>query len=158
MPRELGLLRHGDAEAGEGVPDADRRLTATGEAQAIAAGRALARVGLEFAAALTSPRVRAARTARLACEPLGIEPVVHEPLSGGFDRDEALVLVGGQDDGARVLAVGHEPDFSQTVRDLTGARIDLGKGGLAAVAVEGGGAELIVLLRAHELEVLGAGA
>ena len=43
------------------------------------------------------------------------------------------------DDDAQVLVVGHEPDFSQVVGDLTGGRIRLKKGGVAAVGVERGG-------------------
>jgi phosphohistidine phosphatase len=154
MPQELWLLRHGDAEPGDGESDADRRLTAKGERQASTAGRALARLEADFSLVLTSPRVRAVDTARLACEPLAAEPVPHEPLSGGFARDDAMAVLAGEDDGARVLVVGHEPDFSQTVRDLTGARIDLKKGGFAVVSVEGGRGELIALLRPRELDAL----
>ena len=57
------------------------------------------------------------------------------------------------DDG-HVLVVGHEPDFSQVVHDLTGARIDLKKGGVAAVRVDGSQPELVALLRPRELAVL----
>ena len=109
---------------------------------------------MEFAAVLTSPRVRAADTARLACESLGIEAVVHEPLSGGFDVDDARALMAGEGPDARVLLVGHEPDFSQVVLDLTGGRIDVKKGGVAAVRLDGSRGELIVLLRPRELESL----
>jgi phosphohistidine phosphatase len=157
MARQIWLLRHGEAEPHGARPDAERRLTARGERQSRAAGEALARLGMEFAIALSSPRVRALQTAQLVCEALGVEPVVHEPLSSGFDRDEALALLAGQDDDARVLVVGHEPDFSQVVHDLTGGRIDLKKGGIAAVRVEGGNGELIVLLRPRELETLSDG-
>jgi phosphohistidine phosphatase len=58
----------------------------------------------------------------------------------------------------RVLLVGHEPDLSQLVFDLTGGRIDMKKGGLAGVRL--GNArrgELIALLRPRELDRLGAG-
>jgi phosphohistidine phosphatase len=55
------------------------------------------------------------------------------------------------------MVVGHEPDFSQIVHDLTGARIDLKKGGVAAVRLVPGRAELIVLLRPREIELLVAG-
>jgi len=99
--------------------------------------------------------VRAAETARLAREALGIEPVVHEPLSGGFDVDDTRALMAGHDPNARVLLVGHEPDFSQVVLDLVGGRIDLKKGGVAAVRLDASRAELIVLLRPRELESLG---
>jgi phosphohistidine phosphatase len=154
MAQQLWLLRHGEAEPHDARPDAERRLTARGERQAKAAGAALARLGIEFALVLTSPRVRALDTARLACESLGVDPVVHEPLSGGFDRDDALEVMAGQDPDARVLVVGHEPDFSQVILDLTGGTIDLKKGGLAAVRVDGSRGELIVLLRPRELETL----
>jgi phosphohistidine phosphatase len=155
VARELWLLRHGDAEPGDGQPDEDRRLTERGERQATAAGAALAAIGAEFALVLTSPRVRALQTAQLACRHLGLEPVEHSPLSGGFGREEALALLESQAADARVLVVGHEPDFSQTVHDLTGGRIDLKKGGLAAVAVEAGEAELLVLMRPRELLAAG---
>jgi phosphohistidine phosphatase len=54
-----------------------------------------------------------------------------------------------------VLIVGHDPDFSQVVHDLSGARIDLKKGGIAALRMDGSRAELIVLLRPRELDRLG---
>jgi phosphohistidine phosphatase len=154
MAQQLWLLRHGEAEPHDARSDAERRLTARGERQAKAAGAALARLGIDFALVLTSPRVRALDTARLACESLGAESVVHEPLSGGFDRDDALEVMAGQDAGARVLVVGHEPDFSQVIHDLTGGTVDLKKGGVGAVRMDGPRGELIVLLRPRELETL----
>jgi phosphohistidine phosphatase len=54
--------------------------------------------------------------------------------------------------------VGHEPDFSRVVHDLTGGRIDFKKGGIAAIRVERGSGELIVLLRPREVESLAVGA
>jgi phosphohistidine phosphatase len=154
MAQQLWLLRHGDAEPHDARADPERRLTPRGERQAIAAGHALKTLGVEFAAVFTSPRVRAADTARLACEILGLEAVVDEALSGGYDADDARTLMAGQDPDARVLIVGHEPDFSQVVFDLVGARIDLKKGGVATVRLDGTRAELIVLLRPRELESL----
>jgi phosphohistidine phosphatase len=122
----LYLLRHGDAEH-ESSDDASRRLTEKGERQARAAGAALAALGENLDACLTSPKVRALDTARLACESLpGLEPEVAPELAGGdFD---ALALAAGRGD---VLLVGHEPDFSNEVARLTGAAVKLRKGGLA---------------------------
>jgi phosphohistidine phosphatase len=156
MSRQIWLLRHGDAEdGGPGTSDEARRLTAKGEEQARWAGRAFAALGLTFAHAFTSPRVRGRDTALLACEPLGIEPVVHEPLSKDFAAEDALELLLTAGPREAVLAVGHEPDFSQVVLDLTGARIDLKKGGVAAVRMEGSrDGRLFVLLRPPELERL----
>ena len=156
MP-ELWLLRHGDAESGDERPDEARRLTEKGERQARAAGAALARLDVHFAAAFTSPRERALQTARVACEPLGVEPVEHEPLSAEFDAGDARELLSGPGRDGPVLVVGHEPDFSQVVHDLTGGRVDLKKGGIAVVSVQGGSGELRTLLRPAELELIAAG-
>ncbi len=154
MAPQIWLLRHGEAVPHESKPDDLRELTARGERQAIAAGEGLARLGLEFDACYTSPKVRALDTARLACRALNLEPEVADALSAGFDRDDALELLLPHGDGARVLIVGHEPDFSQVVHDLTGGRVDFKKGGVAAVRVERGSGELLTLLRPRELESL----
>lgn len=135
------LLRHGDAEHGDG-DDAARRLTSDGERQAEAAGRALAVLGGKVDACLTSPKVRAAETARLSCEALGIEHEIAQELAGGdFD---AHGLAAGRGD---VLLVGHEPSFSNEIARLTGARAKLRKGGLASVD----GGTLVGLLGPVEL-------
>src|SRR5690242_11632497 len=135
MAAQLWLLRHGEAVPHDAKPDADRELTARGERQAIAAGQALARLGVEFAACYTSPKVRARDTARLACDALGVQPEATEALTEGFDRDDAfeLLLAHAGEEDARVLAVGHNPSFEQVLHDLTGARVDLKKGAVAAV-------------------------
>src|SRR5215207_1508373 len=138
MAAQLWLLRHGEAVPHDSKPDADRELTARGERQALAAGEGLARLGLEFAACYTSPKVRARDTARLACRALNIEPVEVDALANGFSRDDALELLYAHGDEARVLVVGHDPSFSQVVHDLTGGRIDFKKGGVAAVEVARG--------------------
>jgi phosphohistidine phosphatase len=137
----LWLLRHGDAA--DGSPDAERPLTKKGERQSRAAGVALHRLGVDLKACLTSPKVRAAETARLACEPFGVEPQLEPKLAGGpFDAEALAAGLGGD-----VLLVGHDPDFSMAVHSLTGAQVRMKKGGLAGV--EKG--ELMVLLRPIEL-------
>ena len=144
----IWLLRHG--EAADGSPDAERPLTDKGERQARAAGAALGALGVKPSVCLTSPKVRAYETARLACEALGVEPT-HEPkLAGGpFDPEQ---LAAGLDDD--VLLVGHDPDFSMAVHSMTGAQVRLKKGGLAGM--EKG--ELKVLLRPAELAAIADGA
>jgi phosphohistidine phosphatase len=154
MAQQLWLLRHGEAVPHDSKPDPERELTARGERQAAAAGAALARLGLEFAAVYTSPLTRAAGTARLACEALNAEPEEEDLLGNGFDRDDALELLGRHDADARLLVVGHEPSFSQVVHDLTGARVDFKKGAVVAVRLDGTRGELIVMLRPRELESL----
>ena len=155
MARQLWLLRHGEAVPHDSkADDADRELTGRGERQSAAAGAALARLGQEFAAVYTSPKQRALDTARLACEALNVEPEEEDLLANGFDRDDALELVGRHGDDARVLVVGHEPSFSQVVYDLTGGRVDFKKGAVVAIRLDGSRGELIVMLRPRELESL----
>jgi phosphohistidine phosphatase len=138
----IWLLRHGDAERGS--PDAERPLTDKGRRQAQVAGAALKELGVAIDACLTSPKKRAADTAALACEPLGIEPQEDPKLAGG--RFDPLELAAGN--GEEVLLVGHEPDFSNAVRELTGGDVDMKKGGLAAIDA----GELRVLMRPAELK------
>ncbi|HYI36978.1 MAG TPA: histidine phosphatase family protein [Thermoleophilaceae bacterium] len=138
------MLRHADAE--DGSPDAERPLSDKGRGQADAAGRALAAMGVELDACVTSPKVRARDTAVLACKALGVEPEEDRRLEGGpFDPREVA-----EGRGEEVLLVGHDPDFSLAVNHLTGAQVRMKKGGLAAVDR----GELMVLLRPRELALL----
>ena len=151
MTHDLWLLRHGEAEPHGARPDAERRLTATGEREARAAGAALRELRVVPDAVFTSPRVRAVQTAQLACTALGVAPIEHTALHQDFTADEALALCAGQD---VVVIVGHQPDFAQIVHDLTGARIDLATGGVAGVRIDGG-ATLLSLLRPRALRLIG---
>jgi phosphohistidine phosphatase len=136
------LLRHGDAEPGNG-DDGARRLTPKGERQARVAGQALAALGEEMNACLASPKLRAAETARLACEPLGIEMEIADELAGGaFD---SLALAAGR---GNVLLVGHDPYLSDEIARLTGGKVKLRKGGLALVDAP----TLMALLRPRDLK------
>ena len=124
----IWLLRHGDAEDGAGKPDAERELTKKGERQSRDAGRAMKAIGVKLDVCLSSPKVRARQTAELACAELGASIELDERLAGGdFDP---LELAAGR---GEVLLVGHEPDFSRAVAIVTGSRVKLKKGGLAAV-------------------------
>jgi phosphohistidine phosphatase len=158
MARQLWLLRHGDAEPHGVRVDFDRRLTARGEQQARAAGIAIARLGASFDAVLFSPRVRARQTAEIAAEGIGEDACgvlsVHPPLAGGFGAAQALEAMDAVAGEQRVLMVGHEPDLSNVVADLTGGRVDLKKGGLAVVRLEGAGGELVVVMRPRELALI----
>jgi phosphohistidine phosphatase len=140
----IWLLRHGAAEDGAGE-DAARQLTGKGERQARDAGRALAALGVELDACLASPKVRARDTARIACEALGLEPEVEPALAGGaFD---ATSLTAGR---GEVLLVGHKPDLSTAIAELTGARVKMKKGGLAGID----DLALAVLLRPADLAAI----
>jgi phosphohistidine phosphatase len=158
MARQLWLLRHADAEPHGTRPDAERRLTDRGRGQSHHAGAALATMEMRFAAIFTSPKVRARETAELVFEQLPeAEPgllQLHPPLASGMRARETLELLGGVGADGPVLLVAHEPDLSGIVGELTGARIDLKKGGLAVVRLGAGGAELVLLLRPAELALV----
>jgi phosphohistidine phosphatase len=142
----LWMLRHGDAA--DGLPDDQRPLTDRGIAQAENAGRALERLGVGIDACLSSPKLRALQTAQYACAPLGLEVTVERRLSGEpFEVDELIAGLGD------VLIVGHDPSFSLTLHDLTGAQARMRKGGLAAIHK----GELITLLRPSELAAIALG-
>jgi phosphohistidine phosphatase len=74
-----------------------------------------------------------------------VEVAIDERLSGGpFDATE---LAAGL---RNVMLVGHDPDFSTAVHDLTGAQVRMKKGGIAVVDK----GELKLLLRPRELAAI----
>ena len=158
MARQLWVLRHAEAEPHGARSDAERRLTARGKEQARAAGVALVKLGAVFDAVLFSPKARARETAELAAGGWGEEQRellrVHPPLAGGFDARQALEELTAIPAEGRLLLVGHEPDLSGIVGELTGGRVDLKKAGLAVVRLEGVAGELAVLLRPRELALI----
>ena len=158
MARQLWLLRHAEAEPHGSREDSARRLTERGEQQARAAGAAIARMDVQFDVILYSPKVRAAQTAELAAEAWEDEEraqmSVHPPLASGFEAAQALDVLAGTGTDGRVLLIGHEPDLSQIAASLAGARLDLKKGGLAVLRLEGAGAELAVLMRPRDLALV----
>jgi len=148
FPGVIYLLRHGDAEDGTGKPDEARELTEKGERQSRDAGKALRALGAELDVCLTSPRVRARQTAELACEALGA-PVEEDDRLAGGDFDP-LELAAGR---GEVMLVGHEPDFSSAVALVTGSRVKMKKGGIAALDDH----ILHVLLRPKDLKRIAGG-
>ena len=152
MAQQLWLLRHGEAVPHDEAPDHDRELTDRGRDQSHAAGRALSALEVEVHLCFTSPKVRARQTAELACDSLDVEPVEEDALAEDFDGRAALDLMRVAGPDQRVLVVGHEPDFSQVVYDLTGGRVDFKKGGIAGIRLDGSRGELIVLLRPRETD------
>jgi phosphohistidine phosphatase len=166
MARQLWVLRHAEAHRlGIGQhgtrSDSERRLTPRGEGQARVAGIALARLEAQFEEILFSPKTRARQTAELAASNWSEQQRAlmreHEPLASGFDAPAALAAAAATSDDARLLIVGHEPDLSRTIGDVTGGRVDLKKGGLAVVRLEGLGGQLVVLLRPRELALIAGG-
>jgi phosphohistidine phosphatase len=128
MTAEIWILRHDEAEPAGPGGDAARRLTPEGEAHA-------AKLALKPARVVSSPLVRARRTAALAAP--GLEVEIDPRLAPG--RDAEAVAADALAEGPHpVLLVGHNPDLESVVFALTGTAVPLGKGTLVRVAVEDG--------------------
>ncbi len=140
---KLYLLRHAEAvdidEAGG--DDAARKLTDAGEQSARRAARGMKRLSILPDKILTSPLVRAARTAELTARELGITKRVreNERLASGVPVEAMAELIGSRSEESLML-VGHNPDFELLLAWLIspagGARVNLKKGALALVQVE----------------------
>ncbi|MCJ7752309.1 MAG: phosphohistidine phosphatase SixA, partial [Armatimonadetes bacterium] len=117
---ELYFFRHGEAEtASAGGTDDSRELTARGRQESRVMAEALLRAGLRLEAICTSPLARARQTGEILGEVFGLPPQADERLRCGaaFGAVQALAAERGL---ARILFVGHEPDLSTIVHQLTG--------------------------------------
>jgi phosphohistidine phosphatase SixA len=136
---QLHLLRHahaGDPEGWSG-PDAARPLSAKGEQQAERLGRFLADVGFKPDAIITSPKVRAARTAQIVAAAIGSEVREDERLARDFDlvTVEAILFDAGEP--VKPVLVGHDPDFSDLLATLCAtSNVPLRKGAFARIDVD----------------------
>ena len=137
---ELYLLRHahaGDPVAWDG-PDDQRPLSEKGEQQADRLGRVLAGIGFRADAVITSPKVRAAQTARIVAGHLELQVTTDERLAGALSPvalDAVLRDAGGPE---RPVVVGHDPDFTELVAVLCdAARVPMRKGALARIDIAG---------------------
>lgn len=136
----LYFLRHGKAESRSSWSGDDglRPLTADGEATMRREAVAMKRLGVRLALILTSPLVRARRTADIVAETLGMSDAVveDERLAHGFDAASLATIVADHCPEGAVMLVGHEPEFSAVVSELIGGgAVVFKKGGLARVDV-----------------------
>ena len=149
----LYFVRHGRAAPAVDGDDAHRQLTADGERELRSAATLWRRLNLRPDVVLSSPLPRALRTAELVCEAVGVRdrPVVDPALAPGAGWPEMARGLARHPDARRVMFVGHEPDLSTTVSELTGASsVRLRTGGVACVEFYGvpelGGGEIAWLL------------
>ena len=136
---ELYLLRH--AHAGDPATwtgeDEVRPLSDKGEKQADRLGAFLAGIGFRPDAIITSPKLRAAQTAEIVAKHLGIQISFDDRLAAGFDVEALETLLRDAGDPVRPVVVGHDPDFSDVLAELSGAsQLPMPKGALARVDIE----------------------
>jgi phosphohistidine phosphatase len=132
---QLYLLRHADAGDPMAWPgdDAERPLSAKGKRQARRLGSMLANIGWKPDLILTSPKVRAAQTARLVGRAVDVDPDDDSRLASAFELSDVGSMLGAHPDARRVVLVGHDPDFSSIASTLIGAAIELRKGAIARI-------------------------
>lgn len=136
---DLHFLRHahaGDPLAWKG-PDDVRPLSEKGERQAERLGAFLAGVRFSPDVFITSPKVRAARTAEIVAGHLGSSVAVDDRLATALDLSTLERILVDAGDPARPVIVGHDPDFSELLALLSGtAGLPMRKGAFALVDVE----------------------
>ncbi len=147
----LYFLRHGKAGSPRPQDDDARELTAGGEAALRSAAPLWRRLNLRPDVVLSSPLPRALRTAALFCEAVGGTPVTDDRLRPGARWSGLAQAMAAHPDARRVMFVGHEPDLSATIVELSGAAsVRMRKGGLACLEFYGipepGGGEIAWLL------------
>lgn len=130
---QLFFLRHGHAEPAVGITDFERQLTPEGVSRLQVAATVMERLDLGITHLMSSPRTRANQTATVIAQRLGLAVSIHEELNFGFNHRLVEQLVMGLPPDSHVMLVGHEPTFSTVINDLTGATVEMKKGGLARV-------------------------
>jgi phosphohistidine phosphatase len=129
----LYFLRHAQAEPGSGMDDHDRQLTADGHRRTATAARVMTALGIAPVHIYSSPRIRSLQTAEIVADALDMPVEVRDEVNFGFDLGGLDRLIENLSDDSEVMFVGHEPSLSMMVHELTGADIDMKKGGLARV-------------------------
>jgi phosphohistidine phosphatase len=113
----LILVRH--AKAAPGSPDASRPLTGKGRKAAAELARELR--GAKPDAVISSPLLRAVETATAIAERAGVEVEIDDRLAPGATADDVRAVIVGRGD--TVVTVGHQPDCSEIVFELTGREV-----------------------------------
>lgn len=136
---ELYFLRHGPAAGASesGVErDSERPLTREGAALCTLVGEGVQRLGVRFDVIAASPLKRARQTADCVADALGIRDkvLVTEALMPGCGLMSLADFMRSHRHAERALLVGHEPDISSLVSELTGGTaVRMPKAGLARV-------------------------
>lgn len=133
---KLYFLRHGQANWEHWErPDEERPLTKKGRKDVEEVARALKELKIRPREILASPLPRALETAQIVAEKLDVECITSPHLAPGFGLHSLRQLLTDYPD-RDLLFVGHEPDFSLALAQLTGGTVRMAKAGLARVDIE----------------------
>lgn len=134
---KLCFLRH--TTAVDIAPrDAVRALTPMGEKEAQLAGAGLAALGVVPAVILSSPLLRARKTAQLAAQALNFTGtcLVLTELANDHSTAELLRALQPYRTASEILLVGHMPSLAGYITDLVGMALVAGFGKGSAALVE----------------------
>jgi phosphohistidine phosphatase len=130
---DLYFLRHGEADWPDwNKSDDERPLTKSGKKEMHEVAAFLKRLKTRPDLIVTSPLPRASQTAEIAAKHLKVKCRQDKLLAPGFGRQELDRLL-RKYPAESLMIVGHEPDFTQTISQLTGASLKLSKAGVALV-------------------------
>jgi phosphohistidine phosphatase len=153
---ELFIMRHGPAEdVSETGLDSDRALTPKGRERVRLVAHELCRIGEQAAAIVTSPLVRALETARIVHDEMDLDgaPEEHAWLGMQGRARELVQRLAENPKRDRVVLVGHEPELSTLVRELTGAHVHMDKAMVVAIRLDANDAQLRFVLDPKTLAV-----
>ncbi len=153
----LYFLRHGIAEE-LATSDFARELTKRGRRRVATSAKVMKRLGIAPSHIFSSPRLRARQTAEITAKALDKNVTLTEAVNFGFDLADVRRLTKDLDAEAEIMFVGHNPDMSLLVSEITGVDVSMKKGGLARIDVIGGAVdegELVWLIAPKVFDTLG---
>lgn len=142
---QLLVIRHAIAMEREewaksGRPDSDRPLTDTGRRRMRKNARGLQRVSPHPDVIATSPWLRAADTARVVAETLGVERMeTIDQMLPDHHPSELAEWLNERSELAAVAVVGHEPHLGELVTWLMGgegSNLEFKKGGACLLRID----------------------
>lgn len=168
MPRTLILLRHGKSDWSTNADDFDRPLKKRGRTASVQVGKWLSENKLVPDFVITSRAKRAAQTAELACEAMGIRKKdIYQQKHIYLATPEELlfVLENCPEQANSVMLVGHNPGLEELLYFLVDGQITIPEDGkilpTATLAIlqmpdnwgglNNGSARLMHLIRPREL-------
>jgi phosphohistidine phosphatase len=133
---DVYFVRHGEADWADWQrSDDERPLTSRGKKEMHQLAKFLKRLKANPELIVTSPLPRASQTAEIAAEHLKVKCRENKLLAPGFGKQELERLLKKYPTKS-VMLVGHEPDFSHTIEQLTGGSVKLSKAGVALVELD----------------------
>ena len=128
MRRQLTLLRHAKSSWDDAkLKDRNRPLNERGERDAPLMGKRLHASGARPTLIITSPAVRARRTAQIIAREIGFpqEFLQREDALYLASPDEIIAVLARQENSFKdVVVCGHNPGLTELANRLTGAGID----------------------------------